>query len=1121
MSAQVAQRNRSRRGLRTIPGVGRWRAALLLALVAVLAGPSAAAQAAGAALAWGDNVSSQTGIGSSTLSSPPVQVTGLQSGIDSISAGGLHSLAVRSDGTVAAWGSNYFGQLGDGTTTDRATPVTVSGLSGVKAVAAGETFSLALKTDGSVVAWGKNDWGQLGDGTTTDRLTPVAVSGLSSDVTAIAAGAVHALALKSNGSVVAWGNNQNGQLGDGTNTDRNSPVAVSSLNTGVTAISAGSAHSLAIKTGGALVAWGENGSGELGDGTNASRNIPVPVIGMASGVTAVSGGGSHTLALKSDGSVLAWGSNLFGQLGDGTTTFSANTPKQVTGLTSGVTAISAGGFHSLALKTNGSVVAWGKNVYGELGDGTTTNRNTPVAVSALTSGVTAIEAGGSHNLALRGTPGLAGSAGPPPPLFPPQPGAPAPSAISGLPPGANVPATPTTDTEWAHPVLAADPAQPEHLAIAYSDQRACWLSLSNDGGASWTSKRVIGGGGAQPQSVTSPGTTFGFCFNPSVAYGPNGRLFYLENSVGGGFSVANMFLSASDDGGATFKAPQQLDREPASDGSRFAFQTIGVAVDMTSGPTRGTVYAEWDQNDGFGGGGTGSGGGAGRSRTRMTGCDPAAVNAYLAGGTLTCRPSVLTGDSRDTGREFQSMAVGSDGRVYAAWLEGGEATVANADSVGPYRLLVSSSTDQARSFGTPVIADSLGVTCPFIGAACRALEVYSGFSVSVAAGHSPGEVYVSVAGPRFGHARFVVSGSSDGGATWPSSSRRGFELAGGSSDDQRTPQVAVAPSGRVDVEWYEAIPGAGGSAQQDVYVASSFDRGGTYTAPRKLNDAQSLYTKDGTDFNNGTGTFGDDTSIGLVSTDTAIRGAWVDNRRRTPATEDKNDIFTSSVTAPAGPAGNPRSPTNPGPPGSGSTFAGCPALAAHVIQGTAASNTIKGTPAADRIFAGAGNDAVDALPGNDCVDLGTGDDQGQGGRGNDLILGGLGKDRVSGSSGKDRIRGGAGADRLGGGSGKDSISGGRRADRVSGGSGNDRISGDSGTDSLKGNSGRDRVSGGSGNDRINGGSGKDTLSGGSGNDRIAARDGKRDKVSCGRGRDSVTADRVDRVARDCERVRRR
>ena len=328
----------------------------------------------GTVWAWGVIV---TGQNENIESHTPVQVSGL-SGVVAIAAGRVHSLALKSDGTVLAWGFNNYGQLGDGTTTDRSTPVQVSGLSGVVAIAGGDLHSLALKSDGTVWAWGFNDYGQLGDGTTTDRSTPVQVSGLSG-VVAIAGGQVHSLALKSDGTVLAWGFNNYGQLGDGTTTDRSTPVQVSGLS-GVVAIAGGWYHSLALKSDGTIWGWGDNSDGQLGDGTTTERHTPVQVTGL-SGVVAIAGGYNHSLALKSDGTVWAWGYNDYGELGDGTTT-DRSTPVQVSDL-SGVVTISGEADHSLALKSDGTVWAWGKNDYGQLGDGTTTDRSTPVQVSGL------------------------------------------------------------------------------------------------------------------------------------------------------------------------------------------------------------------------------------------------------------------------------------------------------------------------------------------------------------------------------------------------------------------------------------------------------------------------------------------------------------------------------------------------------------------------------------------------------------------------------------------------------------------------------------------------------------------------------------------------------------------
>ena len=249
------------------------------------------------------------------------------------------------------------------------------------------------------------------------------------------------------------------------------------------------------------------------------------------------------------------------------------------------------------------------------------------------------------------------------------------------------------------------------------------------------------------------------------------------------------------------------------------------------------------------------------------------------------------------------------------------------------------------------------------------------------------------------------------------------------------------------------------------------------------------------------------------------------------------------LRAPTDPGTNPGG-TNPGGTNPGGTNPGTsavcpPASSASTIRGTARNDRITGTVGADRILSAGGNDIVDALPGNDCVDLGTGADLGQGSSGRDVMLGGRGIDRISGNAGNDRLRGGAANDRLAagpgndrafgdtgndliqGGFGSDVLHGMSGNDRVNGSRGRDRINGGSGNDALNGGSSPDRVSGDRGNDQINGNSGRDRINGNSGNDRINARDGQRDRIDCGTGRDRVIADRIDRVARNCERVRRR
>jgi alpha-tubulin suppressor-like RCC1 family protein len=349
---------------------------------------------------WGYNGSGQLGDGTTTQRSTPVDVVGLANGVTAIAAGGSHTCAIVSGGGVKCWGSNWSGQLGDGTTDGSSTPVDVVGLtSGVTAVAAGWSHTCALVSGGGVKCWGSNGSGQLGDGTTDGSSTPVDVVGLTSGVTAIDAGDSHTCALVSGSGVKCWGANGSGQLGDGTITQRSTPVEVAGLAGGVTAVSAGWNHTCAIVSGGGVKCWGDNGNGQLGDGTTTNHSTPVDVVGLTSGVTAIDAGWSHTCAIVSGGGVKCWGNNGDGQLGDGTTT-NHSTPVDVVGLASGVTAIAAGDGYTCALVSGGGVKCWGNNGYGQLGDGTMDHRNTPVDVVELASGVTAVAAGYGHTCAL-------------------------------------------------------------------------------------------------------------------------------------------------------------------------------------------------------------------------------------------------------------------------------------------------------------------------------------------------------------------------------------------------------------------------------------------------------------------------------------------------------------------------------------------------------------------------------------------------------------------------------------------------------------------------------------------------------------------------------------------------
>jgi len=353
----------------------------------------------GAAMCWGRNDSGQLGNGTTTERHTPTPVTGLSSGVVAIAAGSSHTCALTTGGAALCWGNNGTGQLGDGTTTNRLTPIPVSGLSGgVEKLATGGGHTCAVMTGGAVLCWGYNVSGQLGDGTTTDRLTPTPVSGLSAGVGTVAVGDSFSCAVMTGGAALCWGDNYFGQLGDGTTSDRPTPIPVGGLPGGVSSITAGQMHTCAVTTGGDVTCWGGNWTGQLGDGTTAIRPTATPVTSLASGVASIAVGRT-VCATTSGGAAMCWGANRYGQLGDGTTTIRL-VPTPVSGLGSGVEAIATGSQHVCAVTTGGAALCWGWNAYGQLGDGTTTDRWTPTPVSGLESGVLAIAAGGSHTCAL-------------------------------------------------------------------------------------------------------------------------------------------------------------------------------------------------------------------------------------------------------------------------------------------------------------------------------------------------------------------------------------------------------------------------------------------------------------------------------------------------------------------------------------------------------------------------------------------------------------------------------------------------------------------------------------------------------------------------------------------------
>jgi alpha-tubulin suppressor-like RCC1 family protein len=300
---------------------------------------------------------------SESINQASTPMPGLPAGVTQVATGlgSNFGLALLPNGTVSAWGldasDNDFGQLGDGTTTNHTTPAVVQGLSGITQIAGGGAHALAIGAGGAMWTWGDNTNGQLGDQTTTTRLTPVRLAGPTA-MTQVAGGEDYSLGLRSDGTVWSWGNNNTGQLGDGTTTQRGKPEEIPGL-TKIIQIAAGNSSSFALRSDGTLFAWGNNHEGELGDGTLTNRLSPEQVPGLT-GVTAVSSGVFSTLAIAGPNhNVWGWGYNNAGEVGDGTET-NRFSPVQ-TGLFN-ATAVDAGVFESAAIRSDGTLWVWGDQI---------------------------------------------------------------------------------------------------------------------------------------------------------------------------------------------------------------------------------------------------------------------------------------------------------------------------------------------------------------------------------------------------------------------------------------------------------------------------------------------------------------------------------------------------------------------------------------------------------------------------------------------------------------------------------------------------------------------------------------------------------------------------------------
>ena len=374
--------------------------ALLAVLTPVLTSPAQAMATPGDIYTWGQNDLGQLGIGASgTTSTPgPVVCCGASGDPIEVIGGRHHSVALAADGTVYAWGQNVHGQVGDGTTSNRDLPTQVLTGQDVVAISAGHYHSMALTSSGELYVWGRNDTSQLG--IPGGRLTvPTLLPGFN-DIIAATGGRNHSAFVRADGTVWTFGSNVDAQLGNGTvGGESVTPTQVTN-STGIepiVSVRGGRDVTYAISNDGSLWLWGANSQGAIGDGTRTDRSTPFEAT-IGGPVVDAHGGAFHSIAVRDDGAVYAWGLNRNGEVGVGTTQSRYVTPLAVTGVVDAV-AVGAGRNHSLAIRAGGTVMAWGKNDFGQLGDGSMTKRTSPVTVVGLTDAVSA-EGGRSHSRAF-------------------------------------------------------------------------------------------------------------------------------------------------------------------------------------------------------------------------------------------------------------------------------------------------------------------------------------------------------------------------------------------------------------------------------------------------------------------------------------------------------------------------------------------------------------------------------------------------------------------------------------------------------------------------------------------------------------------------------------------------
>jgi alpha-tubulin suppressor-like RCC1 family protein len=348
------------------------------------------------AFAWGYNNVGQLGDITVLNKSSPVSIS-TEIVWHTVSAGTFHSAGIDHCCNILSWGINNSGQIGDGTVVNKSSPTSVIGAANWRQVSAGSNLTVAVNIVGETWAWGDNTNGGLGDGTVVNKSSPVSVVGGVTNWNQVSA-TYYTLGVTSTGDAWAWGVNTNGQLGDNTTVNKSSPVSVVGGFTDWCQVSAAN-HSLGLRTNGTAWAWGSNASGRLGDDTTVSRSSPVSVVGGFADWCQASAGHEHSLGVRQNGTAWAWGSGANGRLGDNTAVSKSSPVSVVGGFTDWCQA-TGGSAHSLAVRQNGTVWAWGLNDNGQLGDGTVSPRSSPVSVVGGFTDWCQVSAGYNHSLAI-------------------------------------------------------------------------------------------------------------------------------------------------------------------------------------------------------------------------------------------------------------------------------------------------------------------------------------------------------------------------------------------------------------------------------------------------------------------------------------------------------------------------------------------------------------------------------------------------------------------------------------------------------------------------------------------------------------------------------------------------